>query len=206
MKRILVFALAVAAAWLWLGASRPRSPVVASAPPAVTLEPPSEHEPPRQHALEKSTVFEVNGYELHTLRAFALKARVLSVEHYRTGREADLSPTDIAFGWGRMADPGIVRELSISQSGRWYFWRYSGSPPLPPQEIVRSSANMHLIPADAAVARALGDVKAGEIVALRGYLVEARGKDGWLWRSSLTREDTGNGSCELVFVQRLERH
>lgn len=27
---------------------------------------------------------------------------------------------------------------------------------------------------------------------------------GWRWRSSLSREDTGDGSCELVWVERLE--
>ena len=32
-------------------------------------------------------------------------------------------------------------------------------------------------------------------------LVEATSEDGWRWRSSLTREDTGARSCELVFVE-----
>jgi hypothetical protein len=131
---------------------------------------------------------------------------VLSVEHYRTGREADLSPTDIAFGWGKMADPAIADKLSISQGGRWYHWRYSGKPPLPVREIETSSANMHLIPASREVAGALSAVDKGKIVSLRGYLVEVRARDGWMWRSSLTREDTGNGSCELVFVQALDTH
>jgi hypothetical protein len=36
--------------------------------------------------------------------------------------------------------------------------------------------------------------------------VEAQGRDGWSWRSSLTREDTGAGACELVFVQAIELH
>jgi hypothetical protein len=38
-------------------------------------------------------------------------------------------------------------------------------------------------------------------VIVRGYLVEARGADGWRWRSSLTREDTGAGACELIWVE-----
>jgi hypothetical protein len=37
-----------------------------------------------------------------------------------------------------------------------------------------------------------------------GYLVEVRGRDGFRWRSSLTREDTGNGACELVWVEKLD--
>jgi hypothetical protein len=61
---------------------------------------------------------------------------------------------------------------------------------------------MHLIPADDGVERALSRVRPGHVVELRGQLVEARGDNGFQWRSSLTREDSGNGACEIVFVER----
>ncbi len=204
MKRLLLLALAAGAAWFYF--TRTPAPVVLAAPPPVALQSASEATAPVQRNVSPPATFEVNGYEVRTLQAFAIKARVLSVEHYRTGREADLSPIDIAFGWGRMADPAFYDQLSISQGGRWYRWRYSGKPPLPVREIEASSANMHLIPASREVARALNAVDKGQIVSLRGYLVEARARDGWMWRSSLTREDTGNGSCELVFVQAVDRY
>jgi hypothetical protein len=204
MKKLMVFLLASAAAWFYW--AQPSAPVVQAAPPPVSLHPVSEAESPLQRNVNPPLAFEINGHEVRALQAFAMKARVLSVEHYRSGREADLSPTDIAFGWGRMADPAVSDKLSISQGGRWYHWRYSDKPPVPVREIETSSANMHLIPASREVARALASVDKGRIVSLRGYLVEARGRDGWMWRSSLTREDTGNGSCELVFVQALELH
>ena len=53
----------------------------------------------------------------------------------------------------------------------------------------------------AGVARALGKIRKGQIVKLSGYLVEIKAKDGWSWRSSMTRDDTGQGSCEVIFVQ-----
>jgi hypothetical protein len=93
-----------------------------------------------------------------------------------------------------------------AQGGRWYRWRYQGAPPIPPREIELSSANMHMIPASRDVARTLQRLDKGAVVSLRGYLVEARASDGWSWRSSLTREDTGAGACELVFVQAIEVH
>jgi hypothetical protein len=51
---------------------------------------------------------------------------------------------------------------------------------------------------------ALKSVSADDVVSLWGYLVEVRGDDGWKWRSSLSRHDTGGGSCEVVWVERLE--
>jgi hypothetical protein len=59
---------------------------------------------------------------------------------------------------------------------------------------------MHLIPANDQVREALDRVNSGSTVSLRGFLVEARGEDGWRWRSSMSREDTGDGACELILV------
>ena len=60
-----------------------------------------------------------------------------------------------------------------------------------------------MIPADASVAYELKRVRVGDVVSLDGMLVEADKANGWRWRSSLTRDDTGGGACELVYVQSL---
>ena len=164
------------------GASPLQSPVPASQPP-----------------------FLLQAATLTPLAGFSVQARVLSREDYRMGREAELSPTDLALGWGRMRDDAVLARLDISQSGRFYRYRWQDAPPLPPAEIVRSSANMHLIPADATVAETLQDVREGDRVRIQGWLVEARAADGWHWRSSTTREDSGAGACELIYVCALER-
>ncbi len=137
---------------------------------------------------------------LQPLAGFSVDARVLSRRDYRFGMESRLAPTDLALGWGAMAAPGMARRLSVSQSSRWYRYHWSGHPPLPPREIARSSANMHMIPSDTATAAALHRVRAGDRVRIDGWLVQADGGDGWRWRSSLSRTDTGDGACELVYV------
>ena len=139
---------------------------------------------------------------LHPLAKFSLTARVLSRDDYRFDAESDLSPTDLAFGWGRMSDSAVLRGIDISQSGRFYYWQ-TKSFPIPRREIETHSANMHMIPADAAIAYQLKRVHVGDVVSLEGVLVEADKANGWRWRSSLTRDDTGGGACELVYVQSL---
>ncbi len=62
------------------------------------------------------------------------------------------------------------------------------------------SANMHIIPGNNTVKEALKKARRGDIIELKGSLVKAVAKDGWRWTSSLTREDTGDYSCELVWV------
>jgi len=142
------------------------------------------------------------GYRITALQRFSLDARVLGAERYRFDRGADLAPVDLALGWGPMSDTAVLGQISISQSGRFYFWHVQRFP-IPRHDIEVNSANMHLIPADANVESALKSVRVGQVVHISGFLVEVTGADGWRWRSSLSRDDTGNGACELVWVDEL---
>ncbi|RYD16261.1 MAG: hypothetical protein EOP90_05610 [Lysobacteraceae bacterium] len=192
------FWVAVAIVLLAFGATRwaAQRPVVQAAGTLVADE-------PRQTSPADDASFEFAGFQLTPLADFELEARVLSREDYTFGTESELSPTDLALGWGRMSDSAVIAQLEIGQSARFYHYRWRDQPPIPPREIVRSSANMHLIPADDTVARDLARVREGQVVDLRGRLVEAHRADGWRWRSSLTREDSGAGACELVFVDSI---
>lgn len=195
MKRLLVLLLVLALIGWWLSppAGRSRAPGV--------LAP----EAPVQVDLHDAAVIEHEGFRLTPLAKFSINARVLSREDYRFDAESALSPMDLALGWGRMSDTAVLERLDIRQSVRFYSYRWADMPPLPPAEIVESSANMHMVPANSAVARQLEKVRKGDVVQLEGFLIEARRNDGWYWRSSLTRKDSGAGACELLYVTSVIR-
>ncbi len=140
---------------------------------------------------------------LTSLASFDIRARVLARERYRFDRAADLSPIDLALGWGPMSDTAVLDQLKIWQDGRWYYWSTS-RPPIPEGEITAHSANMHMIPANPLVRRQLFRLRVGQVVRLRGQLIRADGGDGWHWVSSLTRMDTGQGACEVIWVETVE--
>lgn len=144
--------------------------------------------------------FRAGSATLTPLAGFSVAGRVLSRANYHFGREADFSPTDLALGWGPMSAPGLAEQLDVSQGGRWYRYRWDGAPPLPPAQIASHSANMHMVPADAGVARDLARVRAGDRVRLDGWLLRIDADDGWHWQSSMSRDDVGSGACELVLV------
>ena len=144
------------------------------------------------------------GYAIEPVASYTVRARVLSVERYRMGREADLSPVDFALGWGPMSDGAVLDRLKISQANRWYQYRWQDSPPVDPSIIARTSANTHLVPADDRIKSRLLEVRQGAVVSLNGYLINVRHADGWTWRSSLTRDDAGGGSCELMWVTEVK--
>ncbi len=134
------------------------------------------------------------------LAGFSVDARVLSTKTYRSDREAKYAPIDLALGWGRMREDAVLAALNITQSSRWYEYRWRDQPPIALDEIVRSSANMHMIPSNVDVANALDNLDADDRIRIDGWLVQVEAQDGWRWRSSLRRDDSGSGACEVIYV------
>jgi hypothetical protein len=75
--------------------------------------------------------------------------------------------------------------------------------PIPPREVISHSANTHVIPANSAVRSQLASLRVGQVVRLTGLLVDAVRADGRYIRTSLTRDDSGAGACEVMLVQRV---
>lgn len=157
---------------------------------------------PIQKSIKGSRNFDFKGYRITPLASFDLDAKVLSKKRYRLDREAELAPYDLALGWGVMSDQSVVDTLKIRQANRWYM--YSGEynkVPYSFDTIARSSANMHIIPANESIEKQLAKLSAGSIISLNGKLVSASHSDGFQWSSSLSRNDKGGGACELFYLE-----
>lgn len=157
---------------------------------------------PVQNALLNVQPIKMNSYEIQPLARFEMEARVLSTKKYYFGHEARLSPLDVVFGWGPMSDESNLDNISILQRNRWYYWS-SDDLAIPKSKIELNSANMHLIPSNREIRRKMKKIRVGHVVELRGDLVRVTAKDGWRWKSSLSRTDTGKGACELIWVKSL---
>ncbi|WP_426702246.1 hypothetical protein ACPPVV_04340 [Rhodanobacter sp. Col0626] len=158
---------------------------------------------PEQVDLDHGNQLQRGNVTLATRAHFDLTARVLSRKDYSWGEDADLIPMDLVLGWGRMSDSDVLSKIDISQSARFYHWQVQQFP-IPRREIETSSANMHMIPADESVKQQLAQVRQGQLVHIEGFLVDASRADGWHWHTSMTRDDTGAGACELIYVESLD--
>jgi len=193
MKKIIILLLIAGAAWKFYNYTG-----------SVSLGPGiMAGEVPQQERLSSPISHILDDYIINEISTFNIKAKVLAKKNYHTGRESDLSPTDLALGWGNMSDESILEQIEISQSGRFYYWNVE-SFPIPRKEIETHSANMHLIPADKSVEREIGKIRNGDIIEISGSLVNVTAQDdNWRWKSSQTRNDTGMGACELILVKSL---
>jgi hypothetical protein len=162
---------------------------------------------PLQEMMTGVAPFEQNGFLLQPVAHFQVRAKLISWEPYSFGVESELSPIDYAVGWNRMSEDAVIQALNMRQGQRFFTYHWDDAPPIPPDEIIRSAANMHLIPANSTVEKKLKSARRGQHVNLRGVLVDVQGqgsRGGWRWNTSRTREDTGPGACEVFWVEAVE--
>lgn len=173
------------------------------------LHPPIEYPPGILIASEPEQTRPTSGpiqrgdFTLKPLAHFSLRARVLHRKVYRLDKQSRLAPIDLALGWGRMSDQRVLDQVRISQSMRFYWFEYKMPAPLPKDEIISHSTNVHVIPATAEIGAECKSLRAGSLVYLSGDLVEATAPGFDLWRSSVSRTDTGYGACELMLVREV---
>ena len=156
---------------------------------------------PRQWPATGVAPFRHGEHRVVPRAGFLVDAVTLGAKRYRTGPEAAVSPLDLALGWGPMARPEVFGALDIRQSTRWYHYRSgSAGPPIPVETIVASSSNLHMIPSSPRVAEQLLGIAEGDRVRISGWLVDVEFPNGGRWPTSLSRTDTGDGACEIVYV------
>ncbi len=142
-------------------------------------------------------------FTMTPLAEYEISGVVVSRESYSSEWDGEISPMDLAIVWGKLAEPQNRRNITYGQGNRWYHYRWKDGSPVNPSYIVSHSSNNHIIPANINIYRAIKTIKRKDRVVLKGFLVNLRGtaKGQTVARNtSLSRTDTGSGSCEILYV------
>jgi hypothetical protein len=166
------------------------------APRPNALKEPVQEEPAREPFTETRGR---RTFRITPRAAYDVAARVGATERYRWGASGALIPWDFVLTWGAATQEPAWSRISYLQTGRFYAWRCDDS--LDVSYVSSHTANTHLIPASGRVASALKHVRRGDVVRLEGDLVDVAGPDGFVWKTSLSRADTGPGACETLYVR-----
>lgn len=161
---------------------------------------------PQQRNRDPPPRFNERGFLFVERARYEITARVLRKEIYRADGAASLAPVDLAVGWGPLSDSAVIDKLDFSQMGRFFYWKPKNFTtfPLEPQALITHAAQMHLIPATKDLESRIKRLRSGQLVTIGGYLVDVSGPGGFTWHTSLTRADTGDGACEIVWVETME--
>ena len=161
---------------------------------------------------EAPITFEKKGHEvLLTPRAtYRITGYAVETSRHLLDEWDYVLPMDLALVWGPVADPDVLRRMKFHLSGRYVSWWHDGGGPMHRQEVLASHvANNHLVPASDDVAKELSRIRVGDLVTLRGKLVDVEirdraGKVVHRSRTSLSRDDTGSGACEQLWVEAVD--
>ena len=144
----------------------------------------------------------LKGQSIEVLQPFKGDFRILGSKTYQHDAQAKFSPIDYAVSWGLFAEPEIARHITVNQYDRYLNWKIDRLP-VPAEQAMQMVSNMHIIPANPKIAKDIQKVKRGDLVRLKGELVEVKDQD-LVWTSSLTPTDTGDGACEVFRVSSIQ--
>lgn len=155
----------------------------------------------------------VNGvqYRIQPRYSYDISALVVSVHdsdtwwdyaHKEWGDHINLM--DLCVVWGGNAQTGAYKNVSFSNS-QWechMSWSSAeGGRGFSTEEV----SNNHMVTDNPAVAKVLRKIRIGDQIHAKGYLVDYTTVErGGTRVSSETRTDTGNGACEVVYVEHLD--
>ncbi|MFO7660345.1 MAG: hypothetical protein R6V77_05480 [Candidatus Cloacimonadaceae bacterium] len=137
---------------------------------------------------------------------YSVTGMLVSKRRYRRGFMSRLSPFDYALIWGKV--PEMLPQLKFSQTFRFCFFNLRPGAAVDMNYIQNHISNNHLIPSTDNIRRALKKVRKKEFVRIDGYLVDviasSKNKGTSHWKTSLKREDTWGGACEIIYITKLQ--
>jgi len=145
-------------------------------------------------------------FSLTRMANYKVSGLVISKEYYSDGWDSMISPVDLLILWGKLVEPEYARPITFTHGGRWYHYRWKEGSPVDPGYIITHSSNNHVIPASKNIYRAIKQIKKKDQIIVEGCLVNVKGTFKGRpvsWNTSLSRTDTGNGSCEIFYVSKV---
>ncbi len=197
----------------WLAQPQPTpSPPVSTATPNLTPTSLPVNQPPKQTARSNAPpitlTYPTHTWELRPRASYQISGRVISRQSYTSDWMADISPLDLAIGWGELSSDYLDFFIRWQQRDRFLYYTWSGDLPITPDHLNSHVANTHIIPASDSLRQALSQLSPNDHIYLEGLLVDiAKHEPGQpipqSLLTSLVRTDIGDGSCEILYVQRL---
>jgi hypothetical protein len=207
VRNLMIGSLALAAAAWWFKDELP--------PPAA-LSPELQDEPKQVRVERRPIETRVGGvdYRIQPRYRYDMSALVVSLHHsdswwdYAHKEWGDnINLMDLCVVWGRNALSGAYQAISFSNN-QWECSWSAGSKEAWDAFDQAEAANNHMVTDDPGVAKALRKIRIGDQIRVRGYLVDyttfRNGVPAGTRVSSEVRTDTGNGACEVLYVESLE--
>ena len=151
-------------------------------------------------------------YQVTPLYNYTLRGLIVSkftydiFNMYKYGR---VFPVDLCMIWGSNVRNGayLNKAVNFSQDCRWCHVEWLGNVTFNFNEM----SNSHLVVNDERVRKIINSLSAGDQVYISGKLINVKATllkragpfnpQEFEWKTSITREDSGAGACEVIYVE-----
>jgi hypothetical protein len=116
-----------------------------------------------------------------------------------------MSPMDVGIVWGDLIDEENLKHIKWHETGtRFLHWETKDGTWYQEFGSVEGLySNNHLVPSNNKAKNMIKKIKRGDYIKITGYLVDIFWEErnrSYSWHSSITRNDQGDGACELIYV------
>lgn len=122
-----------------------------------------------------------------------------------------LSTRDFQLSFGEIALDKNSNRISYNSSGRYGAWYCNSQEFLNEygtfDVISKNTSNNHIVPANDEIKKIAESVEVGNVVEIEGYLSTYKWsteKGEHFWGTSTSRNDSGDGACETIYVESLK--
>ena len=151
-------------------------------------------------------------FTINPVFKYTVVGKVIGKDEYPLVAADALAPMDLAIANGDILSPDLFSRFTFSKTPRHYHYQYyfpAGTRQLSSSYISEHISNNHMIFANDAVYTTAKTVMVGDFIRMTGYLTTVNGKtpDGrtYFQGTSTTRTDTGEGACEVMYVESIEK-
>ncbi|MFC2091568.1 hypothetical protein ACFLTD_02215 [Elusimicrobiota bacterium] len=145
-------------------------------------------------------------YNVIPLFEYELWGLIVSVHHSDSWIDAShkrwkdyLNIKDVAVIWGGNIESGVYPKIKFFN--RDFTWNARAKRDVWKKFKYNYISNNHIVAVDESVEKTIMASRRGDQVHVKGYLVDYSHSNGKFWRrTSTSRQDRGNRSCEVVYV------
>lgn len=150
-----------------------------------------------------------DGFQKATMKFLArykVKGKVVAMQQI-LDRGSWMSAADVGIAWGKMVEPKVDQYMRYSQRGRFLNYFFKPGLSVSRKYVQLHISNNHILTVSNSMLNVVKNLEVDDDIVFDGYLVElfGTGRRGYKfkWKSSLIRKDTGDGACEVMYVERI---
>lgn len=114
-----------------------------------------------------------------------------------------LNIMDMCVLWGSNLDGNLYKKFKFTNMN-WTCFYKTGDDTAWHEFKQNEISNNHLLVEDQAITKLARTIGVGDQIDIKGYLVDYSAANGFNRKTSVTREDTGQGACEVVYLTDLK--